>query len=150
MLARNRSRPAENGVTYGGVAVLWRESFCTFKKIDCPNPSDFEIMVCAESIPGHSRKMVVVACYLPPNYTRARAAVVMEYVGDLVTEMKRRILDPFIIKALERVWRDEMLKEIIGRKQNGGTRQRPRAQRLINLEIPVLVRSLKSSNVELG
>ena len=26
----------------------------------------------------------------------------------------------------------------------------PRAQRLINLEIPVLVRSLKSSNVELG
>ena len=31
-----------------------------------------------------------------------------------------------------------------------GQRGPPRAQRLINLEIPVLVRSLKSSNVELG
>ena len=29
-------------------------------------------------------------------------------------------------------------------------REESRAQRLINLEIPVLVRSLKSSNVELG
>ena len=31
-----------------------------------------------------------------------------------------------------------------------GTRAAKRAQRLITLEIPVLVRSLKSSNVELG
>ena len=35
-------------------------------------------------------------------------------------------------------------------KEELPTNQTPGAQRLINLEIPVLVRSLKSSNVELG
>ena len=35
-------------------------------------------------------------------------------------------------------------------KKKKGTSPGNRAQRLINLEIPVLVRSLKSSNVELG
>ena len=42
----------------------------------------------------------------------------------------------------------------LGRRNSRGSRYkhvgRRRAQRLINLEIPVLVRSLKSSNVELG
>ena len=46
-----------------------------------------------------------------------------------VTETTKKV-DPFRAKA------NEALKT--------------RAQRLINLEIPVLVRSLKSSNVELG
>ena len=35
-------------------------------------------------------------------------------------------------------------------KKAKGNKRKLRAQRLINLEIPVLVRSLKSSNVELG
>ena len=33
MLCKNRP-PAANGVSYGGVAVLWKESLCAFKRIE--------------------------------------------------------------------------------------------------------------------
>ena len=53
-------------------------------------------------------------------------------------ELKKRMLECDELTPL-------LLKEIIQRYKRVQL-----AQRLINLEIPVLVRSLKSSNVELG
>ena len=145
MVVRNRSRPAGNGVTYGGVAVLWRENFCTFKKVDCPNPSDFEVLVCAGSIPGHSRKMVVIARYLPPNYTRTRAAGAMEYIGDIVTDMKRRFSDPFIIIAGDfNQWKiDEALLDFVDIKEVlvGNTRK----DKAIDRFFTNMTRSVKES-----
>ena len=61
-IARNRTAPASNGVFYGGIAVLWKRSEFTFKRVDRPNFDDLEIMVVASSIAGHSRKIVAVIC----------------------------------------------------------------------------------------
>ena len=52
--------------------------------------------------------------------------------------------------ALGHMERDQSGKEVFKIVNCGSKELTPRAQRLINLEIPVLVRSLKSSNVELG
>ena len=31
-----------NGVSYGGVAVVWRESDCVFRRVEIPNPGEKE------------------------------------------------------------------------------------------------------------
>ena len=70
MLFQNR-RPIDNGVAYGVVAIVWRESLYSMRKIAIHNGEDYEIMACVGSIPGHSRKMVVVAAYIPPGHSMA-------------------------------------------------------------------------------
>lgn len=71
MICMNR-QAVSNGVTYGGVAILWRLNFCSFKAVNIKNPGRFEVLVGAGKIPGHGRKIVVLACYLPPNLTRKK------------------------------------------------------------------------------
>ena len=64
--------PNPNGVAYGGVAVCWNESLCSFRKFAIKNDERFEVLACVGSIRGHSRKLVVIACYIPPNYIKTR------------------------------------------------------------------------------
>ena len=97
MLARNRSTPAANGVTYGGVAVFWQEAHCGLKETKISNPDNFEILACAGNLKGHKRKMCVLACYLPPNYTRARADKALDTITDAVVDLKRRFTDPYLV-----------------------------------------------------
>ena len=54
-------------------------------------------MVEAGSIPGHRRKLVVLACYLPPNLTKKTGTGALDFIEDLVIEMKRRYKDPNLI-----------------------------------------------------
>ena len=44
ILYRNREALASNGVSYGGVAVLWKECFGTFKKVEVKNPEHYEVL----------------------------------------------------------------------------------------------------------
>ena len=46
---------------------------------------------------GHGRKLAVLACYMPPNLLAAKAASCLEYIEELVIEMKRRLKDPYIV-----------------------------------------------------
>lgn len=46
---------------------------------------------------GHSRKLVVVACYIPPNCTRVRGSGALEFITDTVISMKRRFNDTYIV-----------------------------------------------------
>ena len=82
LIAKNR-QVGGNGVAYGGVALVWKESFAGFKEVSLPNPQRNEVLVAAGSMRGHSRKIVVVACYVPPNLQRRRAAEVLGYIGML-------------------------------------------------------------------
>ena len=61
ILTKNRD-PNPNGVCYGGVAVLWKESLCNFKSVTCRNVNNYEVLPCVGSIRGQARKLVVVAC----------------------------------------------------------------------------------------
>ena len=97
-IARNREEAA-NGVSYRGVAIVWRANGCAFRNVPLKNPEKFEVLVGAGSLHGHSRRLIVLACYLPPNYDRTRGMRVAEFVLDTVIEMKRRFKDPYIIIA---------------------------------------------------
>ena len=44
-------------------------------------------------------KLVVIAVYMPPNYTRVRADACLDYVSDVVSEAKRRFDSPLITVA---------------------------------------------------
>ena len=92
------NRPANNrGVAHGGVAVVANSFTCTLSKIDLPNPNNFEVMATLSSVHGRSRKLVTMACYLPPNYTVPRGKEALEKVEDVVREIKRKYADPFIV-----------------------------------------------------
>ena len=56
------------------VTVLWKEEVCTMSEVrlGVKNPSNYEVLVTAGSLHGHTRNMVVLACYIPPNYTKRR------------------------------------------------------------------------------
>ena len=96
LICLNRE-PNQAGVAHGGVAVAYKNSACTMKKLDMPNPEKFEILVTLASLPGYSRKLITVACYLPPGYPVARGKAALAHIEDVVQEVKRQYKDPFIV-----------------------------------------------------
>ena len=94
----HKNRPANAmGVAHGGVAVIYKKSECSVIEVDLPNPDGYEVLVTAASIPGYSRKLLVVACYVPPNYPVGRGRGCLSHIEDVVLELKRRYRDPFIL-----------------------------------------------------
>ena len=100
LICKNRPRNL-NGQAYGGVALFFKSDLCSFKEIHFNNPDSFEIVVAAGSIRGHTRKVVAVGCYIPPNYATARGKACLDYIYNLVIEVKRRYKDPYIIVSVD-------------------------------------------------
>ena len=98
-LHRSRGRKAANGAYYGGVAVAWRIRHCNMYRIDLPNTDDFEVLVTAETIKGHTRKLIVLACYLPPSYTKLRGEAALDYINGLIVQLKITYTDPYLVIA---------------------------------------------------
>ena len=71
-----RNRPPKDGVSYGGVAVCYRASMMHLKDICYPNPDAFETLFAVGSIHGHSRRLVVIAAYMPPGDRVARLSLI--------------------------------------------------------------------------
>ena len=99
MFTLNRQVLSANGRQYGGVAITTRSCRSTFKKVDIPNPENFEVLCIAGKIKGVPEKLVVVAVYIPPNYPKTRADACLDYIADVVAEAKRRFSSPLIIVA---------------------------------------------------
>ena len=97
MITRNREA-ASNGVSYGGVAVVWNESKCTLKRLDY-RAGDFEILACSGRIKGHSRHLVILACYIPPGYTKLQGERALEEISDTIMDVKWRFSDPYLVVA---------------------------------------------------
>lgn len=57
------------------------------------------MLAAAGSIRGHSRKFVVVACYIPPKYVRARGGQALEFIERVVIDLKRKYQDPYMTVA---------------------------------------------------
>ena len=70
-----------------------------FKEVVFRNPESYEVLVAAGSMRGRSRKMLVVACYIPPNYSKQRGSGALEYVENILIELKRRYNDPYLFVA---------------------------------------------------
>ena len=88
-----------NGVSYGGVAVVGKESFGKLERIHFKNPEKYKVLVAAVSLKGHRRKLVLIACYLLPGYTRQRGVAALDYIEERLVELKRRYKDPYLIVA---------------------------------------------------
>ena len=94
MISRSRGQASCNGVVYGGVALLWKESVGSFKRIRIDRDDRFELLACARSIRGHRRKCVAIVCYLPPNLNKRDAEEGMECVINAVVDLKRKYIAP--------------------------------------------------------
>ena len=88
LIVRNRTHIARNGRQYGGVALLFWLS-CKFTYFNFPNPSDFEVMATVGNIKGIRESVAVVTAYMPPNMTLIEARNMIEYISDLIGELKR-------------------------------------------------------------
>ena len=95
--ALNRHGAASNGRQYGGVAVFARAASTSFKRLDMPNHESYEVMCVTGRMSKLKEKVAVIAVYIPPGYTRMRADCCVEYVSDMVAEVKRRLESPIII-----------------------------------------------------
>ena len=96
MVCLNR-KPNDRGVAHGGVAVVHNRSVCSLTKLDLPNPEGFEVLVTMSNLAGYSRKLVTIACYLPPNYCVQRGRAALNHIEDVLMEVKRKYKDPFIL-----------------------------------------------------
>ena len=86
------NRPVNNkGFSHGGVAILYRGSEMSLKPIKVHNPGKYEVLVTAGKVQGYSRKLVIIGCYLPPNYTVARGRRAMDFIAGCVTTRNRKI-----------------------------------------------------------
>ena len=104
MLCKNRT-PNQNGVAYGGVSLLWKDNNIKFREVPLKNPADYEILAAAGSVPGQRRKIVVLGCYIPPNYSRIRGDETLHYITDTLIDLKRQFHDPqFIITGDFNQW----------------------------------------------
>ena len=51
----NREANPSTGVAHGGVAVLYKNKIGSFKKLDYPNPENFEVLPVVGSLKGQSK-----------------------------------------------------------------------------------------------
>ena len=51
----------------------------------------------AGTIKGRTRKLLVLACYIPPSYSRQKGNGALDYIENIIIELKRRYTDPYIV-----------------------------------------------------
>ena len=52
------------------------------------NPEDYEVIYAAGSVEGSSRKLVVVAAYMPPGDVIPRGKACLSHIGNIVLDAK--------------------------------------------------------------
>ena len=91
------NRKSSGGQAYGGVAIIYNEQLCNFKELPFDNPDSYELLAVVGTMPGLQRKIITIACYVPPNYITNRANKCLERVAGIVVDVKRIYKDPYII-----------------------------------------------------
>lgn len=97
VLYRNRPPLAANGVCYGGIALVWRSSFASFKRVAVGVESRHELMVCVRSIKGHRRRMIALVCYIPPNISKKEAEDCLDCITCAISSCKRKYSNPYFV-----------------------------------------------------
>lgn len=63
------------------------------------NSENYEVLCVSGKINKIKEKVVVIAVYIPPNYTKTKADLCLDYISDMVSEVKRRFESPVIMVA---------------------------------------------------
>ena len=99
-MPRNRGRRAANtALAMKGLASHGKRTSGPSKKIDFPNDWDFEILIAAGSLKGHTRILEVVTCYLPPEYTKPIGDSALDHITEVFVFLKREYRVPYIVVA---------------------------------------------------
>lgn len=145
MLSRERSRAANNGRQYGGVAMIYRRRTCKFNVFPFVNPDDHKVLAAVGKVSGFKGKVFCLSCYAPPNLTLLQARSMIEYVSNVVGEAKRSFADcTVLVNGDFNQWPFEELLEDhpdLKELEHGPTRDRRKIDRsFINFQ-----RSIKES-----
>ena len=89
--------PGAWGFSHGGVGIAYRGSTCTFRQLSIHNPEGYKVLAALGTIPGHSRKMLVLAVYIPPGDTASRGNGCLDFLEDLMGKFKRKYSDPYTV-----------------------------------------------------
>ena len=98
MLYRNRPNNTR-GYSHGGVALVFKSSACNFEELSIDNPDDHEVLVGLGTLPGHSRKMVALAFYIPPGLSVPAGKKCLDFITDTVLHIKRKYKEPYLVIA---------------------------------------------------
>ena len=91
--------PLNSGVAYGGVAIVVRDAITRTKRYQFDNPEKFEVLPVIVRHAEIARQIFAIAAYLPPGYAVPRGKAAMQYICDLVLDIKTRHQDPLIVIA---------------------------------------------------
>ena len=91
--------PLASGVAYGGVAIVLRDSITKSQLYQFPNPEKFEVLPLNITVSEISRKLFVVAAYIPPGYKVPRARNCLQHIADVVLTIKNKYEDQLILVA---------------------------------------------------
>ena len=69
------------------------------RRVKHHNPYGYEVLITTGIMSGCGRRIVLIACYLPPNSTVGRGKGALEHIAGAVTEAKRKFDDPLIVVA---------------------------------------------------
>ena len=91
-----KNRPVNTrGYSTGGVAIVFRTSHIRFKEVCLPD-NDFEILAAEGSMPNFSRKFIAICAYMPPNMSSSAARGCLDFLVDVILNLKSKYKDPFI------------------------------------------------------
>ena len=79
--------------------MVLKNNMATGSVYGFPNAQNFEVLPIVASITKIRRKFLIIAIYIPPNYTVNRGAACLQHVNNLVLHIKRNSTDPYIILA---------------------------------------------------
>ena len=89
--------PSINGLSHGGVAIIYRDSWARGKSYKFDNPDQYEVLPLRLDFAEFDRPMFVIAAYIPPGYTVPRGRACLQYINDLVLDIKTKHQDPYIL-----------------------------------------------------
>ena len=93
------NRPPVNGLSHGGVAIIYRASTTKLQVYKFQNPDNFEVLTCMAKVTGIERKFFLTAAYIPPGYSVPRGKACMQHIADIILEIKRKFVDPLLLVA---------------------------------------------------
>ena len=98
ILTLNRP-PLLSGVSYGGVAVITRESTTKSKVFPFPNPDNFEVLPVCTTHRDLARKIFTIAAYIPPNYSVPRGKQCLQHISDITLQILNSNANPLLVIA---------------------------------------------------
>ena len=95
----SRDPHPSTGVAYGGVAIFLRDSITKANVYQFPNPEKFEVLPLSVTVADVSRKLFVLAAYIPPGYAVGRGRACLHHIADIVLMIKNRHEDSLVLVA---------------------------------------------------